>query len=769
MSTKGKLVVLKLDGNLEQQGFLVSAQMGADGDRPALEVTGTLPAAPELRHCLHRWQQVYRSLGTPSRIRPKEIIYGGTINRLEACRQESRELGEQLNGWLESPSFRDIDQQLRESLSLADPIRLVIRTTNPDLKRLPWHLWNFVDRYTQAEVALGAQHFRHIAPTIPPRADGTVRILAILGSATGIDVDRDRTVLQQLPQAAVTVLVEPSRPQFNQSLWEQAWDILFFAGHSQSEAEQGRIYLNAQDSLTLDELQYGLRQAIAQGLQLAIFNSCDGLGLAHALEQLHLPQMIVMREPVPDPVAQEFVQQFLTAFVQGESLYLASRQARERLQGLEGQFPCASWLPVICQSSLEQPMTWQDLVARSTKPGGRDRAAQSWCWQQVRWVLLISWIVTTLVMGLRLLGGLQFLELAAFDHLLRLRPPETEDNRLLLITVDEPDLAYQDQQRMSRQGSSLSNQALLQVLAKLEPYKPVAVGLDIYREQAISSEHNPIEPQMAPLFVVCTIGGSRQSPTSIAPPPGFPVAQIGFGDTPLDPDQIIRRQFVGASPSPQCNTDKSLNYLLARHYLHRHHIAYADPDGTLYLGDRRFAQVTPHSAAYHRADLGGYSLFLNYRGTEKIAPSLALSQLLRGQADAQLPDLVRDRIVLIGTTARSFKDYHQTPLGEMAGVEIQAHMVSQILSAMFDDRPLLWALPQWGDAIWVGAWAMVGATLVLRSRSRVHGGLLVSGAVVSLAGVCFLLLLRGAWLPLVPSALAMLGSGYGTAIYRKTV
>lgn len=44
---------------------------------------------------------------------------------------------------------------------------------------------------------------------------------------------------------------------------------------------------------------------------IAIFNSCDGLGLAQELADLHIPQMIVIKEPVPDKLAQEFLKYFL--------------------------------------------------------------------------------------------------------------------------------------------------------------------------------------------------------------------------------------------------------------------------------------------------------------------------------------------------------------------------------------------------------------------------------------------------------------------------
>ena len=139
-------------------------------------------------------------------------------------------------------------------------------------------------------------------------------------------------MLAAIPGAEVTFLVEPKRQQITEQLWEQPWNLLFFAGHGRTEAGAGKIFINPQESLTLEELKYGLREAVRQGLQLAIFNACDGLGLANVLAPLGLPQMILMREPIPDQVAQTFLKYFLDAYVTGESLYLSARQARERLQ-----------------------------------------------------------------------------------------------------------------------------------------------------------------------------------------------------------------------------------------------------------------------------------------------------------------------------------------------------------------------------------------------------------------------------------------------------
>lgn len=44
----GKLVALKLGDGSFEQGFPVTWQIGEDGDRPSVEITGRLPSAPEI-------------------------------------------------------------------------------------------------------------------------------------------------------------------------------------------------------------------------------------------------------------------------------------------------------------------------------------------------------------------------------------------------------------------------------------------------------------------------------------------------------------------------------------------------------------------------------------------------------------------------------------------------------------------------------------------------------------------------------------------------
>ncbi|NEQ66855.1 MAG: CHAT domain-containing protein [Symploca sp. SIO2D2] len=188
------------------------------------------------------------------------------------------------------------------------------------------------------------------------------RILAILGNSQGINLEEDEESLNNLHNVEINWLREPSRKKLVSMLWQEKWDILFFAGHSHSEQDltTGNIAINSQDSLNLQELKSTLRHVQQNGLKLAIFNSCDGLGLANALVDLRIPYIIVMREPVPDQVAQDFLQFFLERFSTGISLHKAFRQAREQLESLDQKkYPGAVQIPVIVQHPTAPPLIWQ--------------------------------------------------------------------------------------------------------------------------------------------------------------------------------------------------------------------------------------------------------------------------------------------------------------------------------------------------------------------------------------------------------------------------
>jgi hypothetical protein len=362
----GKLVVLKLGDGSFEQGFSVTLQIGDESARPSTEVAGILPANVEILQAYQQWQLAYRQLGMRSRL---SALSGQVTNvsTREDCNRAAQILRDSLNRWLTTEPFRVIREKLLEKLSPSNEIRMVLQTKDLQLQRLPWHLWDFFERYPKAEAALSAPIYEWSGQTW--QTSGKVRILAILGNSSGINVQADRVLLEQLSGAEVNFLAEPTRRTLTDQFWQQSWDILFFAGHSSTHAdsETGWIEINATERLSIAQLKYALKKGVERGLRVAIFNSCDGLGLAQNLADLRIPQIIVMRDPVPDQIAQEFLKNFLEAFARGESFYLSVREARERLEGLEDEFPCATWLPIIFQNPAEIPPTWKDLC--SSKEG----------------------------------------------------------------------------------------------------------------------------------------------------------------------------------------------------------------------------------------------------------------------------------------------------------------------------------------------------------------------------------------------------------------
>jgi len=366
-SLEGKVVVLRLGEGDFKKGFPVTLEIRAEGTSPSMEIGGKLSSAPEIPNKYKQWQSAYRKnvrSGLRIDVPETQITNVSKSDFIKECHELADDLKKNLNLWLNCEQFRPIKERLLENLITSEEIRVIWQTEDMQLRRLPWHLWDFFERYRKAEIALSLPAYERVEKLISPKAK--VRILAILGDSTGINIQKDQAELEQLTDAEVIFLEKPQLKQLNDQLWFQPLDILFFAGHSSSQADRdtGRIYINQNDSLSIRELKHALTGAIEQGLQLAIFNSCDGLGLARELSNLNIPQIIVMREPVPDLVAQEFLKHFLKIFVEGKSLYLAVREARERLQGLEDRFPCATWLPVVCQNPAEVPTTWQGLRDR---------------------------------------------------------------------------------------------------------------------------------------------------------------------------------------------------------------------------------------------------------------------------------------------------------------------------------------------------------------------------------------------------------------------
>lgn len=810
----GKLVRIKIIGDDLYRGYHVTLQIDRDSplrdDRilPQVEMTGKLPSASELLQDYHNWQQSYQNLDLNSRLEAKagQITNISIADLISTCQNAAQRSLDSFNRWLNAESFHPIREKLAREVSSKDEVRFVLQIDDLQLHRLPWQFGDIFTPYSSTEVVFGSPQFERLEQSTSTKSG--VRILAILGNSQGIDIKKDRQILENLPNAKVEFLVEPQRQDINDRLWEQTWDILFFAGHSSSSEDKtsGLIHLNQTDSLNLEELRFGLKKAISKGLKVAIFNSCDGLGLAKALSDLRIPQVIVMREPVPDLVAQTFVKQFLELYSQGNSFDRSVRDAREKLQGLEDKFPCATWLPTVYQHGTSHPPTWRQLQ------GSLDTK------QHHLKVALFSSLVTTMaISAIRLSGAIQPLELNAFDLTMKARPTEQKDSKILAIEVTPEDIEIQ-RKNGANSGSSLSDEYLNRLLAKLRPLEPRIIGIDNFLSHPIAPKYSSIHDSLksGDLVAVCkTEGASKDGNNSKIvkeKQPPLAATKFAFGDTIEDADNIMRRHLLAMDsksikPGSSCNSELSLSMRLAYEYLYLNpqEIKLAIGNDTILfqrgsakgvsqniqVGARQNYQLVTKHQVLHKFsaqdfnrylttntggyqgfnfDDGGYQLLLNYRvfnnSIREAIPSISLKEVLELPID-KLKEVVRDKLILIGTTDPNYGDIAKTPYGNIPGVFLQAQMTSQLIGAALEEnRPLFWAQPLWVDASIVLICATTGALLSWGVR---RNWLLVSLGSTLIAIFCsgsvWLLSSFGCWFPLVPALLGLLIAGSCVKIY----
>lgn len=411
--------------------------------------------------------------------------------------------------------------------------------------------------------------------------------------------------------------------------------------------------------------------------------------------------------------------------------------------------------------------------------------------------MITSVAVAAGVIGIRQLGLMQPLELNFYDRLLRLRPAEPTDGRLLVVGITEDDLR--------RWQYPVPNKTLLKALQKLENEQPRAIGLDIIRDtsvQGVPGEREALLQFMRDsgvLVTVCRVPdrtGNLAADQGFPPPEGLQPEQFGAANLGADPDNVVRRAFLTLTPpepvetpdkaqppttpgSPCEDPNQVIPYFglqLALNYLDQEKIELEmTSEGLIRLGKAVFKPLEVNTGPYRDREIGGrqgYQMLINYRANRQIAETVTLTEVLEGKVGR---DRIHDRVVLIGYIAESVKDDFPTPFNQqrnlppMPGVVIHAHVVSQILSTVLDQRPLLWFWHPALEAFWIVAWSGFGATLAwwLRRPLWLIGAIALASS--SLLGLSYAIFTQAGWIPVVPPLLAFLLASGVVIIFTRGV
>ncbi|MDX2231221.1 MAG: adenylate/guanylate cyclase domain-containing protein [Leptolyngbyaceae cyanobacterium bins.349] len=393
-----------------------------------------------------------------------------------------------------------------------------------------------------------------------------------------------------------------------------------------------------------------------------------------------------------------------------------------------------------------------------------------WRW---RGVLVAVPTVTTVVLTLRLTGLLQLLELATLDQLFLLRPQEPVDTRIVIVTIDEPDIQKLRQYPMT-------DATMARLLTNLRQHRPSAIGLDLYRDLPNApgeADLNQILRTTPNLIGVQKVSDSQDSKPVAAPPILKQQDQVGANDLLLDPDGKVRRTFLMVDEKPG-QPMFSFGLKLAYQYLSQRGVtSNFTPEGHIFSGNAVFQRFQPNDGGYVRSQPGGYQILINYRAEIQRFQTIGVMDVLENRIP---PGLLRDRIVMIGNIAESHKDLFYTPLGSAllksptrtAGVVIHANLVSQILSAATDGRKLIQTLPEWAEWLWILGWTAIAAVISWQQRQSLGGArlLLLKRFRLTLAGAClvlavYLAFLAGWWIPLVPTMLGFVGAAVSIVGY----
>ncbi|HEY9614130.1 adenylate/guanylate cyclase domain-containing protein [Allocoleopsis sp.] len=390
-----------------------------------------------------------------------------------------------------------------------------------------------------------------------------------------------------------------------------------------------------------------------------------------------------------------------------------------------------------------------------------------WEW---RGVWIVAPTVTGFAIALRLSGWLQPWEWMAFDQYMRTRPLKPAEERIVIVAITEADL------RKVRQWP-IPDTLLTQLLQKVKAQKPRVIGLDLYRDLPVKPGYSDLVKvfETTPNLIGIEQINEENPDAAIAPPPVLAKKnQVGVNNLVVDADGKLRRGVLAYKKGDE--SVPSFSMLLAGLYLEQQNILpqpTKDNPQIFQWGKSIFRPFQSNDGGYVGADDGGYQFLLNYREPANSFRTVTLTQVLNNEV---APDLMRDRLVLIGSTATSLNDFFYTPYSgdqistqqRTAGVEIQANIINHILSAALEGHPTLQTWSEPVEGLWIFFWSGVGAILTWHGRyagaakrscsqislaiQRVASPFLAAGVLVGITYVAFW---AGWWIPLVPPLLTL--------------
>jgi len=374
---------------------------------------------------------------------------------------------------------------------------------------------------------------------------------------------------------------------------------------------------------------------------------------------------------------------------------------------------------------------------------------------------LIPIVSATLLICLaRFTGLLQYAELKTYDIYQQNLPTEPQDPRITIIAIDESQI-------QRSQKVSISDATLAQTIRTLSSNQPRVIGIDLHRDI-------PIPPGTEELAQVLketpeVIGISLMAGSEKIPPHPLLAETERYADSGviIDSDGVVRRTILFPLPTTVPNLP-SLGLALAISYLEKENIQPRPASsGWMQIGRTEYPPFNRNNGSYVRAEDGFYQMLLPWRRPPLNFATIMLRDLQEGNYDASL---IKNRIILIGSTAHSLRDSFQTPFSfsltrdfpeEVFGVHIHANTASAILANALEGRPLVWFLSEPWEYLWLCLWILSPLIILIVNINKQNLSIpvclffLAITLTFLLIGISYLAFQGGWWLPVIPGVIGI--------------
>ncbi len=390
-------------------------------------------------------------------------------------------------------------------------------------------------------------------------------------------------------------------------------------------------------------------------------------------------------------------------------------------------------------------------------------------YQLFTFVILILFVFIVLIVA-RQQGLFQFAELVAYDQLVSSSTQVSDySSPIALVEISERDI--QDLGQWPLTDNTLAN-----LLKRLIAHDPAVIGVDIYRDFAIppgtADFQKLLQHNNNIIFVEKFNAGEG---VGISPPEILlGTDQFGFSDLVVDQSGVVRRNLLLQGNEDRVSYSFALRMTL--HYLGKKGIflrASEQNPNYMQLGEVTLIPLGPSDGGYSNVDTGGYQILLDYIGGYTPFPSYTLDDI---HSERFSPDLLKNKIVIVGVSSEGVKDTFITPhsywegeIASVSGITVHAHALNQLLHAAMAARQPMTAWSDVGEIAWIFLWILLGGAAGFLSYAAIRFAAVSLFGILVVTAIAKQMFSVGVWIPLVPPMVGWLLAVALIAAFRANI